>query len=210
MDFKLYQYLLGGLIVYLLFYLKRFWSVDRVFVTFVIVVAFFELIANVVAGFMYPYNVGMYNVYVLLCVTFYIYFLLKSIYERSDKIYLAKRLTFYWLCASVIFTFSFTRYRETVTPAYSAGMLITIALIVVYIYKFLYKNSFEILTSKPYLFFYFGILIFCSAAFPLIIFVNELMVSSFYKGLYSTMLQIGNVFLVLGYFATAICLKKAS
>lgn len=210
MDFKLYQYLLGGLSIYLLFYLKRFWLVDRVFVTFVLVVAFFELIANVMIGFMYPDNIGVYNIYLLLCVTFYIYFLLKSIYERSNKIYLAKRLTFYWLCVSVIFTFIFTRYREVVTPAYSAGMLITIALIVMYIYRFLYKNSFEILTSKPYLFFYFGILIFFSAAFPLIIFVNELVVPSLYRGVYSLMMQIGNVFLVLGYFATAICLKKAS
>jgi hypothetical protein len=202
-----YQYFIILLAIQIFFNFKFYAKKDYKLLIFWILVIMFELLVNKIFIQLYKNSIFSNNVYISLTTTFYIYFLIKDIWyqKKESKAFI---LAISWLFLTFLFTFLCIDMKSSISPTYNLSMFGIVVLILTYLYKVIYKDEFKPLVSTPKLFMYFGILLFFTAAFPIISFVNKLIVSSQFKGAYSQMLQVANIFLSLGYLLTAICLKR--
>lgn len=90
-------------------------------------------------------------------------------------------------------------------------LLVSIATIfgVRYLYlKLKQEFDYNNFVYDPYLYFTFGLLIFYTTSFPLLLFLETLIASGELLKTYSSILKIGNIFLSLGYLGAAICIRK--
>ena len=203
-----YQYLITILLLYLIIYSKSIYSGNKAFFYFVLTVGLFELVINKAAKYFWHNTILTTNIYCTLTTSFYIFFLLTNNLGNEKK-KLIYYLTGSWFIVSILVLFLFVDYMNRVSPMYNIGMILSIFLILRYAYRIIRVEEYKPIAQRPLLFTYLGILLFFTAAFPIITFVNHLIISNQFSGVYSQMLRIGNIFLALGYLTTVISLKRA-
>jgi len=178
-----------------------------IFFPFMLVVVVFELFIEYYYYKIYGDNILILNFYSRLCIYYYLF-----VYWHyfRNRIW-AGKLKFIVITYSLISFISFLIFLpklEIDILNYNIGMFIVIPLIGVYLYEIIYLRDHENVFKNPYFYFSFGILIFYTSAFPILGFINILIVENpFYEG-YSVLIDLGNIFLSLAYLGAALCSKK--
>jgi hypothetical protein len=93
--------------------------------------------------------------------------------------------------------------------SYIAGLIFISGLIFMYFYDIIYINHYKNIMNDSLFYLSVGILIFFATNFPILVFV-DLFITNAKKGgpVYSNFIQLGNIFLSLGYLGASLCSKK--
>lgn len=92
---------------------------------------------------------------------------------------------------------------------YNVALFFTAALIFKYLYDIIYIDEYREVRHEPLFYFSLGILLFYVCSFPILVFYNDLILGPkiFF---YQRLIQVGNVFLSLGYLGAVLCSKQVS
>jgi hypothetical protein len=176
-------------------------------VVFLFIVNFTELFLIDYWKMKYGNNVIIYNMFSTLCVCYYLMAYLYHFYTRPWIKYL-------YLVSGIWFIFSiwtiYVNFYKLVVGAlsYNLGLLIVIGLIIKYFYDIIYIEEYRSIGRDPLFYFSLGISLFYVSSFPILNFMNVVILSEGTMSIFATLLQIGNVFLSLGYLGAVLCYKK--
>ena len=90
---------------------------------------------------------------------------------------------------------------------YLSGLIIVLIQILVY-FKKVIDGNYGSFFSNPKLILAFSILVFITCSFPLLAFLDYFLMNPTIGKAYTDILDIGNIFLSLGYLGAAICIRK--
>jgi hypothetical protein len=93
---------------------------------------------------------------------------------------------------------------------YYLGFGLIIPLIFKYFYNMLYIDKYRSVKNEPLFYFSLGLLLFSFTTFPILVFLDVLILHEIGRSTVSTILQYGNVFISAGYLAAVLCTKKSS
>ena len=205
-EIDIYEYLtLLSLIIVIIKKIVGFNNLNH-FLIFLLIVNLFDLIISYFIAKNYKSNVFVTNIYACLCISFYWFFFMQELLKKSLKNKL-KMLFILWLIFGLIRVFILDSFYSIDFITYDIGMFIVSYII----FKFLYQiiiYSFQIPKILYKVILGFGILLFFTACFPLITLSNILIINEEVTEAYQDLLQIGNIFLSLGYLGAAICIRK--
>lgn len=174
---------------------------------FLFVVNFIEIFLIMFWIKQYKSNVLIYNIYSIFCVCYYLYVYFHHFWEKSW----AKRfiiLAIVWFVyALILFIYNLNELKVN-TSSYNIGMIMVMVLVLKYFYDLIYVDKYRSIVKEPLFYFSLGLLIFYVSSFPLLNFINFFVVEDTAMLTYVKLLQIGNVFLALGYLGAAIWSKK--
>ena len=179
--------------------------------TFFITIAFtFELFIEHYISKIFKTNVLAYNYFAVFCVLSYSVIFLDEIkkIDKAKYINIYKGIIIIWLAFSIIRLNKIENLIFIDSTIYNSGMLVVLFLIGYYFYSFISMEKLNLNFLNPNIYLGLGILIFYCSAFPIITFINELIINPHVKSIYQDLLQIGNIFLSLGYLGAAICIRK--
>lgn len=165
----------------------------------------FEVFITYYEALYYKSNARSFNLFAILCCTYYIYVYLQYFREKPwvNKI---RWVAGVWLASAfAIYLITFNS-QQVIFKTYLSGLFIAGGLAVTYFYDLLHKREMAIFT-KPLTYFSLGIILFLTSSFPILAFIDVLIVEQAQQA-YSSILRIGNIFLSLGYLGTALCLNK--
>jgi hypothetical protein len=99
----------------------------------------------------------------------------------------------------------YTTYFDFTT--YLIGLAFTTLIILKYLYDIIYVDIYRNILREPIFYFSIGILIFFVSDFQILFSINELVIKGVKLNLSSTLVEIGNIFLSLGYLGAVLCMK---
>ena len=204
MDFYEIMLILALLVtVYYKFQGKRQLILFDCFIFFVVI---FELFVEYYYFKIFGSNLIILNFYSRFCIYYYLFIYWHYFKARRWGFALRRLIQTYIVITLLVFIIIWPDKRiDYIT--YNIGMLIVLPLIGIYLYDKVYNQNSNNIFQDPYLYFSFGLLIFYTAAFPILGFINLLIVNNpFYKD-YTVLLNIGNIFLSLAYLGVALCSK---
>ncbi len=183
------------------------WKMLPLFSLFITTVILFELFIEYYYAQYVGNNLVVLNLYSRLCVYYYLfiyyqYFKLKK-WASKLKFVIALYVILSLLAFLIILP---AESIDIIT--YNLGMLLVIPLVILYLYDSIHVMDSGNYLNDPYFYFSFGILIFYTASFPLLGFINFLIVENPYFEVYTVLLNLGNVFLSLAYLGGVLCSKK--
>jgi hypothetical protein len=176
-------------------------------VVFLLIINFTELFLTYYWIEMYGNNVIIYNLFSTLCVCYYLMVYLYHFHNRPWIKYL-------YLVSGIWFVFSiwmiYDNFNKMVINAlsYNLGLMIVIGLIIKYFYDIIYIEEYRSIGRDPLFYFSLGISLFYVSSFPILNFMNVVILSEGTMSIFATLLKIGNVFLSLGYLGAVLCYKK--
>lgn len=152
-------------------------------------------------------NVLIYNIYSIFCVSYYLFVYFDHFKKKSwiKGVITVSLLWFVYACWLVYYKFY---EMAVVTTSYNLGMILVICLGLKYFYDLIYVDKYRSILREPLFYFSLGILLFYVSSFPILNFINFFIVDDTAMMTYVKLLQIGNIFLSLGYLGAAICSKK--
>lgn len=187
-----------------LLYKKSIIPLFSFFIGFVVV---FEVFISEWFKITYKTNQIAYGIFAVLCSIYYIFVYIHKV--NINKIWQFICMVF-WLLL-IIVTFLYYKENKFVLLSKIYLMNYTLACILSIFYlktKLINPNTGTSLWSDPYLPFTFGILIFYTSSFPLLLFLETLISSGNLMRTYSSFLNFSNIFLSLGYLGAIICTPK--
>lgn len=202
---SIYKWILIATLIISIIKLKKRKIPKHLFL-FVFYVSIIELIAKPYSISIYESNVAISNLFANSCVLYYFFFYSQKIIKgRSNSILLI--LLQIWLVVWIYRILSFDLNHNIDYITYDLGMIFITLIGLKYLKNFIETNVEE---NHDYsgLFFTAGIMVFFSTCFPVITFSNYLIISKEVKVAYGDLLQVGNIFLYLGYMGSIICSNK--
>lgn len=173
-------------------------------VGFILVIAILELFVARYFMIHYKNNYLIYTIISYLSVLFYLlYFRIDIKHIKMFRAYLV--LFVFWQIFTIWNLVWGDGRNNANVNAYNLGMIISVFLVIRWFYKKLYIDDYEQLFYKPMLYVGFGILLFYTCSFPILSSINTLVISEKYNMIYANLLQIGNIFLSLGYLGAILC-----
>ncbi len=170
----------------------------------------FGLVVEIVLAFLekrfHRSNVISYNLFSFGCVIFYFYFYKNVLIINYKKVYIFMIMV--WFSYLLLNTIFFTGLMKLQNDTYILGM------ITVFIFIFLYmKNLLLIEISKPLYSDYLswislGIILFFTSAFPILFFLQKLVVEAEATRAFYNLLNFGNIFLSITFLIAALCPVK--
>lgn len=152
-------------------------------------------------------NVIIYNLFSTFCVCYYLMVYLHHFYNRPwiKYIYFVSGIWFIFSIWSI-----YDNFNKLVINAlsYNLGLLIVIGLIIKYFYDIIYIEEYRSIKRDPLFYLSLGISLFYVSSFPILNFMNVVILSEGTLSIFATLLKIGNVFLSLGYLGAVLCYKK--
>lgn len=171
--------------------------------SFLAVAVFFELVLGKMMKYYYDTNILSTNLYSIICVYYYLFLFTREISKKWLWILVAG-----YTAAMMISAFT-QGFVVIMSIAYNSGMIIVMGAIFKYLYDLIIRDHYKPLHQIPLFWMALGILIFYSASFPILNFLNRFIAADYdYAGKMIDMLSIGNIFLSLGYFGAIICQKN--
>jgi hypothetical protein len=164
---------------------------------FLIIVNFIEIFLIMYWTKQYKSNVLIYNIYSIFCVCYYLYVYFHHFSEKTWTKKLIFLSIFWFIFAVGLFVHNFN-VPTVNTSSYNIGKIMVIGLVL----------NYRSIAKEPLFYFSLGLLIFYVSSFPLLNFVNFFVVEDTAMLTYVKLLQIGNIFLSLGYLGAALCSKK--
>ncbi len=169
-------------------------------------VVLFELIITYYSAVYLGSNIFVYNLYAIVCITFYITYLLKQIPVKRKILLIT--LSLFWILISLISLYINRTTNHVNVISYHLGMSIVIYMIITYLKSKLTSDQKWNIYADSVSYFCFGVLVYYSSSFPIITTSNILITNPHASDAFSTLLLIGNIFLSLGYLGTVVCTKK--
>jgi hypothetical protein len=179
------------------------------FTNFISIVFLFEIFIEHFWSVFYKSNIVIYNLFAIVCCYYYQFLFNNNLKNSGDTNYKTiKLLSLIWLIFAISRYIIYFSLKTIDIINYNTGMIISSLLILKYFYTLMLKNKDVQVLKNPYFYFGVGVLIFYCSSFPIITFMNYLITNEHAKNAYSKLLQIGNIFLSLGYLGAAICIRK--
>src|SRR5687768_5666711 len=150
---------------------------------------FFELILGKYLKYYFHSNIISSNLYVIICVTYYIY--LFTIEKKRYFLYIF--ISLYTI--SVFVSLYIQGFNNIMTIAYNSGMGLVVLALFNYLYSLVITKAYLPLARQPIFWMSIGILFFYSSLFPLLIFANKFLAIdiSFTRKLFK-IISFGNIF----------------
>lgn len=150
-------------------------------------------------------NLLPYNLFAILCASYYNYVYFPFLDQRAKLP--VKVIIAVWLIFSMVWLSRYGWLKVNYAH-YISGMIIAMLLIFNYLYRLVYKESHSTLRDNPYIYFGLGVLLFIFSVFPLLYFINYLVLNPETSNIYANLLKYSNIFLSLGYLGAALCQKE--
>ena len=174
---------------------------------FLSVVTAFELIIKHLYFHRHGSNLLVLNFYSRICVYYYLF--IYWYYFRDRKWMRSVEILILLFILSSLLVFFVVMPALTIDYlSYNLGMCMVLTLIGIYLYDVIYSLERVNVFRDPYFYFSFGILIFFTASFPILGFINLLIVDNPNYEIYADLLDVGNIFLCLAYLGALLCSKK--
>lgn len=166
-----------------------------------------EVFLNYYLSKTYGTSAKMYSYYSSTCALFYLY--QYYLYFKSQK--WSKHLVFIiisWILASMYIFY--TTKSDMVFLPYYLGMGLVVSLIFKYFYNILYIDEYRSVKNEPLFYFSLGLLLFSFTTFPILAFIDVLILNEQGQSTATKILQYGNVFISAGYLGVVLCTKKST
>jgi len=151
------------------------------------------------------HNTWIYNILILIQVPYFIY-LFSNYFTCQNKDLYLRHLFWIVLIISCGNFFFVQGVHEVNNFSYLIGMSVLCVLIIKYYYSLLTSDLTVSLLSLPLFWLSIGILIFFTASFPILAYLNIIIISiSFLKKQLYELVGIGNIFLSLSYIMVVVC-----
>jgi hypothetical protein len=150
-------------------------------------------------------NTIVYNVYIVLLVLYYTYIYTKATSTLRNKRVIVWISALYLTASIVNFSFIQGPFKLN-TITYNIGMIGVVVLIFIFLYELLYHRPALNLFRFGMFWISIGIILYYSASFPILTFLNELIdVDLLLAHETFKLVKVGNVFLSLGYLMVVVC-----
>jgi hypothetical protein len=172
----------------------------KYFKLFLCISILFEIIIGKYLKYTFNNNIISTNIYVTICIVYYLFLYLGNYHMK-----LFKSLSFIYMLIFII-SVQIQGIHSILTISYNFGMILVMVSIFIYLYNLIILGEFVSLVRLPRFWIACGILLFYSSLFPLLFYVNQLMVIDLeFTGLLFRIVSIGNIFLTLGYLFATLC-----
>ena len=104
----------------------------------------------------------------------------------------------------------YTTKSDMVFLPYYLGMGLVVSLIFKYFYNILYIDEYRSVKNEPLFYFSLGLLLFSFTTFPILAFIDVLILNEQGQSTATKILQYGNVFISAGYLGVVLCTKKST
>lgn len=206
-NFELYNYI--NLLAFVALLILQPVKASKIpfLVVFLFIVNFTELFLIDYWSSKFGSNVLIYNIFSIFCVCFYFLVYIHH-FKHLPWIKYIQLLIVIWFSFSIWLIYY--NFNKLVINAlsYNLGLLIVIGLIIKYFYDIIYIEEYRSIRKDPLFYFSLGISIFYVSSFPILNFMNVLILSDEAVAIFAQLLKIGNVFLSLGYLGAVLCFKK--
>lgn len=201
MEVRLYQYIL--LLAFIVALWLRRSNKIPFLVPFLALAVFFELILGKMMKYYYDTNILSTNLFSIICVYYYLFLFTRHL-DRKWIWILGTGYTIALMIGAY-----FQGFVVIMSIAYNAGMIMVISTIFKYLYDLIIRDEYKPLYQIPLFWLALGILLFYSASFPLLNFLNRFIAADReYAIKMIKMLSLGNIFLSLGYLGAILCQKN--
>ena len=185
----------------------RGYSVLKYLLPFIFYTLIIEVFLNYYLSKTYGTSEKMYSYFSFTCALFYLYQYYLHFKEQPWSKYLVYAI-FVWILSSLYIFYS--AKSDMVFLPYYLGFGLIIPLIFKYFYNMLYIDKYRSVKNEPLFYFSLGLLLFSFTTFPILVFLDVLILHEIGRSTVSTILQYGNVFISAGYLAAVLCTKKSS
>lgn len=175
---------------------------------FLFILIFLEVYLQVYWSYTYKYNIFIYNIISKYTIVYYtlVYY---NYFRNKPWSGWIQGLFFSWLVICVFmnsYEFDTIKFDKL---SYIGGLIFISGLIFMYFYDIIYIKQYKNIMNDSLFYLSVGIIIFFAANFPILVFV-DLFITNTKKGspVYSNFIQLGNIFLSLGYLGASLCSKK--
>ena len=187
---------------------------DKRILYFITFVAICLVVENVVAVYVYKSFNSSYivnNLFSAFCLGAYFYFLTPFIEIKRPNKRLILLVFFAWFVLHILRAILQVRHSEIMNYSYFVGVLCFTPILFFVFKKILVQTINPLKTKEFYL--SVGYIFFFVSCFPMLVFLNILITSSSEVGMeaalaYSFLMELGNIFLSLGYLGYLLCLNK--
>ncbi len=176
------------------------------FFAFILYVTFFEVGVLIYLKYSKHNNRDAYNFFAITCIIYYLYVYYHYFKEQNFS-KLIKWILILYSMTSFIHLYIINGKNQITSYLYLIGMSIVAVFCLRYIKEFIIRSNNNIFYDGTF-YFSFGIVIFFTTSFPLIVFFDMLITHGDAMKAYSDLLKAGNIFLSLGYLGAALCIKK--
>lgn len=152
----------------------------------------------------YGNNYHLHNPFAKVCMYYYL-FVLYHYFRDSTWASTLKWGLLIFASTTMVYDLFYHDHSRVDLVSYNLGYLILFPLMFRYLYEVIYVRPYYDVFKDPYIYFIFGILLFYTSGFPIIGFINILITDNPQYPVYSKLLDIGNIFLSLGYLGAALC-----
>lgn len=179
------------------------------FVWFMLMLVFLESFLKSFWAIKFKTNVIILNITGFYTLIYYFYVYYNYFKLKKVKNYIPVLVVIYLIIA--IFESDFDiKTLQFNTISYLFGLTIVIGLILKYFYDILYVDEYRSITGEALFYFSLGILIFYVSCFPTLVNYTKIFQKEITSNLFSILINLGNIFLSLGYLGAALCMKKPS
>ncbi len=154
----------------------------------------------------YQNNIDAYNFFAISCIISYIYVYLLYFKNHRFAYILKLVLIGYTIFSTTLFYLNFGS-NQLINYTYLLGLTISVALSIMYLKNMISQEGVQFYKESLF-YFSIGLIVFFVTSFPLLTLFDLLIKDNYAMKSYSELLQIGNIFLTLGYLGAAICTKK--
>jgi len=210
-NIALYQLIIGIAFLfscYYYFFKKKKSALIKDFLIFLGLASFTEIFLFYYLAITYNNNLVATNTYATFCATFYLYIYYRYLdlnkYRNPFLI-----VSCIWFIVEIIALLMHLDPPRTIARFYLMGLFIATAAALYFFHLVLKKNELQ-LFKKPLFYFSTGIILFLVTGFPHLAFYDYTNVPGINLILTHKFLQIGNIFLSLGYLSTVICLGRTN
>lgn len=191
----------------LFFLLKSRQSLPYLYI-FLLCIVISESVVLYYMARIYKNNIYGHQWFSSFCVAYYLYVYLHHFRHKPWINYLWLGLSV-WIVWAISYNVVFQSDSYLYMAPYNVGLFLTALLIFKYLYDIIYIDAYREVLKEPLFYFSLGILLFYVCSFPILVFYNDLVLGPkiFF---YQKLIQVGNLFLSLGYLGAVLCSKKVS
>lgn len=179
------------------------------FVWFMLILVFLETFLKSFWAIQFKTNVFILNIAGFYTLIYYFYVYYDYFKIKKVKNYIPIVVVIYIIIAMIESDFDIKTLKFN-TISYLFGLTIVIGLILKYFYDILYVDEYRSITREALFYFSLGIMIFYVSCFPTLVNFPKIFQKEITSHLFSILINLGNIFLSLGYLGAAICMKKPS
>ena len=154
----------------------------------------------------YKSNYFVVNLYSFSTIFFFSYLFTTEITNKPIRKIIFASL-FVWSVMMIKTALKMDYHCKLENQIYLSGLVLVLIQILAY-FKEILDGQYGSILSNPKLILAFSILVFITCSFPLLAFLDYFLMNPTIGKAYTDILDIGNIFLSLGYLGAAICIRK--